>query len=194
MAAMSSSSTHAAAVQTVTPELRRWIIEQAEAGCRPADVVQAMVTSGWHEDVAIQAMEDTLRQHLAELEAARQLPLVGSAGSAASVQAAGSAPAGGPAALANTALAGAAALPEPVAVPEPALQGAPATLHAGGRDVRVLTTLRLPRVVVFGGLLSDDECEAMMALARPRLSRSETVDNSTGGNEVNAARRMKNPS
>jgi prolyl 4-hydroxylase len=193
MAAMSSSSTHAAAVQTVTPELRRWIIEQAEAGCRPADVVQAMVTSGWHEDVAIQAMEDTLRQHLAELEAARQPPLVGSAGSAASVQAAGSAPAGGPAllantALANTALAGAAALPEPVAVPEPALQGAPATLHAGGRDVRVLTTLRLPRVVVFGGLLSDDECEAMMALARPRLSRSETVDNSTGGNEVNAAR------
>ena len=45
-----------------------------------------------------------------------------------------------------------------------------------------------PRVVVFGGLLSDDECIELMALAEPRLARSETVDNATGGSEVNASR------
>jgi len=43
-------------------------------------------------------------------------------------------------------------------------------------------------VIVFGGLLSDEECDALMELARPRLSRSETVDNATGGSEINAAR------
>jgi prolyl 4-hydroxylase len=57
-----------------------------------------------------------------------------------------------------------------------------------GHTVRVLGTLRHPRVVVFGGLLSNEECDELMALSRPRLTRSETVDNGTGGSEVNAAR------
>ncbi len=74
------------------------------------------------------------------------------------------------------------------AVPEPALNGACELRLGGGHRVRVLTTLRLPRVVVFGGLLSDAECEGLMALAAPRLQRSETVDNDSGGSAVNAAR------
>ena len=45
-----------------------------------------------------------------------------------------------------------------------------------------------PRVVVFGSLLSDDECDGMVALARPRLARSETVQTETGGSEVNPLR------
>ena len=63
----STDSTAATPVQQVTPELRRWIIAQAEAGCLPEDVVKAMVASGWHEDVALDAMEQTLRGHLASL-------------------------------------------------------------------------------------------------------------------------------
>jgi len=43
-------------------------------------------------------------------------------------------------------------------------------------------------VVLFGGLLSDDECDALMALSLPRLARSETVQHDTGGSEINAAR------
>ncbi|EGJ10818.1 procollagen-proline dioxygenase, partial [Rubrivivax benzoatilyticus JA2 = ATCC BAA-35] len=73
-------------------------------------------------------------------------------------------------------------------VPEPALAGAPGVLRAGDREVHVLATMALPRVVVFGGLLSEQECDELVALAQPRLLRSETVDNSTGGSEVNAAR------
>ena len=53
--------------QTVTDELRRWIVAQAEQGCRPADVIDAMKSSGWEEDVAIAAMEQTLRDRLDEL-------------------------------------------------------------------------------------------------------------------------------
>jgi prolyl 4-hydroxylase len=73
-------------------------------------------------------------------------------------------------------------------LPGPELQGAPTVLVAAGREVHVLVTLQRPRLIVFGGLLSDDECTALMDLAAPRLLRSETVDNATGGSEVNAAR------
>ena len=143
------------ATQLITDDLRRWIVAQTEAGCRPEDVLAAMHDSGWAEAVAAAALEQTLRERLAELDA--------ETGAAA------------PAARASK-------------VPEPDLAGAPAVLLAGGRQVRVLATLQRPRVVVFGGLLSDDECRGLMALAEPRLLRSETVDNATGGSEVNAAR------
>ena len=46
----------------------------------------------------------------------------------------------------------------------------------------------LPRVIVFGNLLSDDECDALVELARERLARSETVKLDNGASEVNEAR------
>jgi prolyl 4-hydroxylase len=137
--------------QAITPELRQWIIAQAQAGHTPDSVLQAMRASGWQEDVALAAMGSTLNGFLAEQ-------------------------------------ARAAGLPVPVAVPEPDLTNSPIALDAGDREVRVLMTMRNPRVVVFGNLLSDDECDGLIALARPRMARSETVDTSTGGSEVNASR------
>jgi prolyl 4-hydroxylase len=135
--------------QAITDDLRRWIVAQAEAGCRPQDVLDAMRASGWDEDIAIEAMEQTLTARLAEMNRERD------------------------------------PLPPPVPVPNPA---SATLLHAGDREVKVLMTMALPRVVLLGGLLSDDECDGLIALAAPRLVRSETVDNATGGSEVNAAR------
>ncbi len=152
-------------VQSITPELRQWIVDQALAGCQPADVLAAMCKSGWEEDVAIAAMEETLRDRLQH-------------------GGRGAAPAEAATATATTASASASAS----AVPEPPLEASPTLLQAEGHTLRVLTTLRRPRVVVFGGFLSDEECIALMAEAAPRLLRSETVDNATGGSEVNAAR------
>jgi prolyl 4-hydroxylase len=43
-------------------------------------------------------------------------------------------------------------------------------------------------VVVFGGLLSDNECDALVAAAAPRMARSLTVQTQTGGEEVNPDR------
>ncbi len=140
------------ATQTVTDELRRWIIAQAEAGCRPEDIVAAMTKSGWDEDVALDALEATLRERLDQV--AREK----------------------------------ASIPPPVPVPEPALAGGHPVLDGGDREVKVLLAMKLPRVVVFGGLLSDDECDQLRALAAPKLARSETVVNATGGSEVNEAR------
>ncbi len=138
------------AVQTITPELRRWIVAQAEAGCQPEEVVQAMVASGWHEDVAVEALEQTLRGRLEEV---RQLQLAPAA-----------------------------------AVPEPSVGEGATEIEADGHPVDVVMALKHPRVVVFGNLLTAAECDELMALSRPRLERSETVDTATGGSEVNAAR------
>ena len=137
--------------QPITPELRRWIIEQATAGQPPEAVLKSMLTSGWNEEVALVALEETLRGFLGH-----------------QAQAAG--------------------VPAPSVVPEPMAGESSATLWAGDREVRVLASLRNPRVIVFGGLLADDECDEMIALARERLVRSETVQTVTGASEVNEAR------
>jgi prolyl 4-hydroxylase len=137
--------------QQVTPELRKWIVEQAEAGHGAESVLKAMIASGWTEDVAVDAMESTLRGHL-EGQAQAQ------------------------------------GLPPAVPVPDPALDESPLYLDAGDRRVPVLQVMANPRVVVFGSLLSDEECEQLIELAKPRLARSLTVATKTGGEEVNADR------
>jgi len=59
---------------------------------------------------------------------------------------------------------------------------------AGDREVEVLMAMSHPRVVVFGDLLSSEECTELIELASRRLSRSETVATRTGDSEVNEAR------
>jgi prolyl 4-hydroxylase len=59
---------------------------------------------------------------------------------------------------------------------------------AGDREVEVLMAISHPRVVVFGDLLSVEECAELIELASRRLSRSETVATRTGASEVNEAR------
>lgn len=52
--------------QEITSELRQWIVEQAAAGQPPQAVLDAMLASGWHQDVAVKAIEDSLRDYLRE--------------------------------------------------------------------------------------------------------------------------------
>lgn len=137
--------------QQITPELRQWIVAQAQAGHSAESVLQSMKASGWDEDVAIEAMETTLRGHLNEQATAQGLP---------------------PA----------------VPVPEPDVADSPLYIDCGDRRVAVLSVMASPRVVVFGGLLSDEECDALIDAARPRMSRSLTVATKTGGEEINADR------
>src|SRR5215471_14390774 len=115
--------------QAITPELRDWIVAQARAGCRPEDVLQSMRTSGWDEDTAMDALETTLQDYLAEQQ---QQPVQ--------------------------------SLPPAVPVPEPELSSNPSVVRTADRPVEVLMAMRSPRLIVFGGLLSDDECEQMIEL------------------------------
>lgn len=74
------------------------------------------------------------------------------------------------------------------AVPEPSLAQSPLKVQTSDRLVDIWTTVKFPRVVVFGNVLSHEECDELIALAQPKLARSLTVDNQTGGDEVNPAR------
>ncbi len=148
---MSSSTRSASALsrrQPITPELRAWIIEQAEAGFAGPVVLQSMLDAGWDEEVAVHAMETVLTEALRDK-----------------------------------------AQPEPAAVqramPEPDLARSPARIDVGDREVEVLMSLDSPRVVLFGNLLSPEECNALIAAAEPRMARSLTVATRTGGEEVN---------
>ncbi len=134
--------------QQVTPELRQWIVAQAQAGHSAESVLRSMLASGWQEEVAVEAMESTLRSHL-EAKAAAD------------------------------------GLPPSVPVPDPRLDESPLYVDGGDRRVHVLQNMYNPRVVVFGSLLSDQECDELIALARPRMARSLTVATKTGGEEVN---------
>lgn len=140
-----------AARQNVTPELRRWIIEQVQAGFGAEPILQSMRGSGWQEDVAIAALETTLRDFKEQQDLA-------------------------------------AGLPPSVPVPEPSLDDSPLYIDAGDRRVHVLQAMLNPRVVVFGNLLSDEECEALIQGARPRMQRSLTVATQTGSEELNDSR------
>ena len=144
--------------QTVTPELRQWIIDQASAGFPPESVLKAMVEAGWQESVAEAALEHTLTQHLKTVAPGAAL-----AGPPA-VQAAG------------------------LRVPVIDTSGSPLRIDAGDRWVDIVASLKNPQVVVLGNLLSAQECEAIIESAKPRLARSLTVQTSTGGEELNPDR------
>lgn len=75
-----------------------------------------------------------------------------------------------------------------VGLPGPDLAKMPLSLDAGDRRVRVLLEMKSPRVVVFGDLLDAEECAALIEAARPRLTRSETVNRQTGSYQVDQAR------
>jgi prolyl 4-hydroxylase len=60
--------------QIITPQLRDWIISQAQAGFPAEAVLKSMLESGWKEDVAIEALETTLRDHLHSTQTLQALP------------------------------------------------------------------------------------------------------------------------
>ena len=134
--------------QTVTPELRQWIVDQTRAGFSADNILQSMKDAGWQETVAIAALEETLQTYLhqlqqsgdAKLQIATQFPWID-------------------------------------------LEGHPRELDLGDRRVQVLAALRQPQIVVLGGLLSDEECDALIAAAEPRMQRSLIVQTATGGDE-----------
>lgn len=146
--------------QAVTPELQAWISDQAAAGRPRLDLLESLLSAGWESAVARQALDDVLGKGLV----------------------AGLATDGGESLH---------ALPESFAEsaqPTPDLSQSPLYVDVGDRKVHVLMRMEHPRVVLFGNLLDDAECDALIEAARPRMARSKTVENETGGEEINEDR------
>lgn len=55
--------------------------------------------------------------------------------------------------------------------------------NAGDRLVKILAKLSDPEIILFGDFLDDDECEALIKLADPRMNRSMTIDDSESPNK-----------
>lgn len=124
--------------QLITPELRRWIIEQAEAGHGADTVLAAMMASGWEEGVALSALEEVMVERVSQTQA------------------------------------GTGRVPDVVA------EGV-SEVWAHDKSVKILVQMKNPRVVVLGDFLSLQECQELIGLAQPRMTRSQTVVNATGG-------------
>ena len=56
----------------------------------------------------------------------------------------------------------------------------PNSLETPDREVEMLFVIESPRVVLFGNLLSDEECDLLVSLSRDKLQRSSVVNASTG--------------
>ncbi|MEW5880822.1 MAG: 2OG-Fe(II) oxygenase [Pseudomonadota bacterium] len=96
------------------------------------------------------------------------------------------------AALAKLAPAGAAG-ETPQAQPAPLdtttiLAQSPNSIETSDRKVHILFALNAPRIVLFGGLLADDECDELIALSRRKLTRSSVVNAETGAFDVHPDR------
>ncbi len=99
-------------------------------------------------------------------------------------------------------------VPQPVPAPTPAVAAQPVAATAQGaqaslsqqlvtmpntiatpeRDVHMLFALTAPRIILFGNLLSHEECDEMVRLSRGKLERSSVVNNETGSYDVHPHR------
>jgi prolyl 4-hydroxylase len=125
-------------------ELQDWILHNTEVGHSPEALLEKLVSAGWNEAVALDALERTLRSRVAELGI--------------------------------------------LTVPEPDLSGSPTAVSVGDRRMEVLLSVKMPRLVVFKNFLSDEECDAMIDAARPRLAASTVIDDDSGANAMHHGR------
>jgi prolyl 4-hydroxylase len=151
-----------ATLQPITPELKAWLAAQTAQGRTRRSIFKAMLDAGWQPASASQVMQLTEQEN-----ADFGVPALAAAGEV---------------------LPQLSVLPDAVPVPTPLLDGTGTMVDAGDKWVQVIQHRHEPELMVFASLLSAAECEALIAEARPRLSRSLTVDTKTGGEELHVDR------
>jgi prolyl 4-hydroxylase len=68
------------------------------------------------------------------------------------------------------------------------LAASPNAIETSDRKVHILFALNAPRIVLFGGLLSDAECDELIAASRRKLTRSTVVNTETGNYDAHPDR------
>ena len=72
--------------------------------------------------------------------------------------------------------------------PGPDLAQHPNAIEVDGRSVQILLSMTQPQLLLFDNLLSDAECDQLIADARPALTRSRTVAHGNQDGEINPSR------
>jgi len=143
-------------------ELRQWAVNEIAAGRAPDEVLRELIDRGVPEELAVDELTRLLESRLAELKQQRP-PAAGGDSSSTSDNG-----------------------PNPV--PLPLTPDTPNLLRVDGREITVLLQVKHPRVIVFGNLLGQDECDKLVALARPRITASSVIDMQSGGNRQDEGR------
>lgn len=144
-----------------TPQLRDWALHNIDRGIPPAPLARAMVEQGFDARVA----DALIHAFWAARATGAPVPEHG---------------------FSKDQLAAARYVPD-----APRIGNGPRAGHAlqaGERRVRVAARLDEPCAAVLDGVLDASECEALIALARPRLAPSTIVDPGSGKDTVSMTR------
>jgi prolyl 4-hydroxylase len=167
--------------ESLAPDLKSWLKSSIDQGFDRDSLEKSLRASGYQPKFARRAVELAFDKHAPEIEARRKALEV-------------STPVPTP-------------VPAPVPAPSgdmpghnaPQTSGAPPSTHeilaespnaidTTDRKVSILFALNAPRIILFGGLLSDEECDQLVKLAEPKLTRSTVVNTATGSYDVHPDR------
>ena len=143
-------------------ELRQWAVNEIATGRAPDEVLRELIDRGVPEELAVDELTRLLESRLAELKQQRPPAAEGESSSTSD--------------------------DGPNPVPLPLTPDTPNLLRVDGREITVLLQVKHPRVIVFGNLLGQDECDKLVALARPRITASSVIDMQSGGNRQDEGR------
>ncbi len=146
-------------LQPATPEVTAWLASQLASGCTRSSVYQSLLDAGWQAGSISRIMQLTPQE-----DETFGVPPVRSGLPTATDSATAS------------------------AVPTPLLDAGSTMVDGGDKWVQVIEQHHDPKLIVFANFLSPAECQALMDAAKPRLSRSLTVDTKTGGEELHPDR------
>jgi prolyl 4-hydroxylase len=174
--------------ESLAPDLKSWLKSSIDQGFDRDSLEKSMRASGYQPKFARRAIELAFTQHAPEIEA--RVKAAQEAAAAARTEAA---------AAARTEVAASSAADAMPGHNEPQTSGPPPSTHeilaespnaieTTDRKVDILFALNAPRIILFGGLLSDEECDQMIKLAEPKLTRSTVVNTATGSYDVHADR------
>jgi prolyl 4-hydroxylase len=149
--------------ESLAPDLQSWFRDMVKRGSDRDGLVRALLTAGYQERYARVAVEAAFKSLPVPPPPPPQVP---------------------PAAAAD---------PTPAVASEAQslsqqLGQMPNAIETGDRVIHMLLALTAPRIVLFGNLLSDEECGQMIELSRGKLARSSVVNNETGAYDIHPHR------
>lgn len=149
--------------ESLAPDLQSWFRDMVKRGSDRDGLVRALLTAGYQERYARVAVEAAFKSLPVPPPPPPQIP---------------------PAAAVDPTTA---VTSEAQSLSQQLVQ-MPNAIETGDRVIHMLLALTAPRIVLFGNLLSDEECDQMIELSRGKLARSSVVNNETGAYDIHPHR------
>ncbi len=173
--------------ESLAQDLKVWLKDNIERGFQPDALVQSLRAAGYQHKFARQAVQLAFAKIAVPAAGGGQQGAGGqqTAGQAVQVQPM--------AAQAQTPSQSApiepmAARPDQQLTASEIIAQTANAIPTSDRTVNILLALNAPRVVLFGGFLSDAECDELVAMSARKLERSTVVNAATGEYDVHPDR------